>query len=483
MTTKTKHNNGDIIMSANWDRSYGSHNTSFGKKWRHTTGEDPALAFKTSEGKFFYGSSEFKARLPFLEKNKIDLVLNASGEEFGITQDLWMPKVEVFVTQAPDWFPEGLRSTTRIPQTPRPDEVCLEWEDYGVPNYPMELWEIIFDKINRDKSNVLCVCQGGHGRTGTMLSILNCVMNGKHPIKSVLQIRKDYSPRAVETDAQVEYVIEVACQFNDGLDYKEVMKTWDGVLERRAAAQAKAAAKRKAEEEAKKGNKNSQKGKGANNTPKNQPAKIKPKLVVKKAKTDMEYDSVEEARESWGNVVHGFALDEVLNMGYIYDPQIQLVADNIVIEGKLDCSDKFPQDLITHRFAIEMEYRSFLEFAETYLADSENESNLDDWEKYTVAFLQNTDLLVDPWKITNSLFTADEMLKMVGTCDNDGMGIWSMPLQKDVNLALENKALFSDEMLFDLLDLCFTGEDCHKSIMLPSQDLATCEVTIMKGIK
>ena len=53
-------------------------------------------------------------------------------------------------------------------------------------------------------SKVHCGCIGGHGRTGTMLSALVCVMTGEKD--AIKYVRREYCPKAVESEAQVNFL-------------------------------------------------------------------------------------------------------------------------------------------------------------------------------------------------------------------------------------------------------------------------------------
>jgi hypothetical protein len=89
-----------------------------------------------------------------------------------------------------------------------PPQVSLEWPDGGVPAISKEWWRELAKALPAIGGKVGCFCMGGHGRTGTMLSILYALTgNGKgDPVKA---IRKKYCRHAVETEEQIEYIEDV----------------------------------------------------------------------------------------------------------------------------------------------------------------------------------------------------------------------------------------------------------------------------------
>ena len=79
--------------------------------------------------------------------------------------------------------------------------------DGSAPAYPRKFWEQLFDMIKLLDKNVLIVCQGGHGRTGTVLSILlGLFCDVTDPVQKCREI---YCEDAVETNAQLDYVEEI----------------------------------------------------------------------------------------------------------------------------------------------------------------------------------------------------------------------------------------------------------------------------------
>jgi hypothetical protein len=82
--------------------------------------------------------------------------------------------------------------------------------DFGIPNVKPGTWQLLADTVRqfmKDGISVLVCCQGGHGRTGMVISILCYLMNNLigDPVKYV---RSVYCNSAVETYAQHEYVCQ-----------------------------------------------------------------------------------------------------------------------------------------------------------------------------------------------------------------------------------------------------------------------------------
>lgn len=95
----------------------------------------------------------------------------------------------------------------------RPDTSWLKLpvKDYGVPDYKLYEWQVLADilytKMDKYGKEVLIACQGGHGRTGMVVSIMGYLLGGdewkENPIK---YLRSIYCEKAVETAGQERYV-------------------------------------------------------------------------------------------------------------------------------------------------------------------------------------------------------------------------------------------------------------------------------------
>jgi hypothetical protein len=112
----------------------------------------------------------------------------------------------------------------------------ISWPDFGVPRRTGTWWELLADTLLAYEGVVGICCTGGHGRTGTALSILVVLMGalGKKecPVKWV---RKHYCGRAVENQAQADYIEEMSgrkiktkIKADDGYNYAGHWYTPDG---------------------------------------------------------------------------------------------------------------------------------------------------------------------------------------------------------------------------------------------------------------
>lgn len=87
--------------------------------------------------------------------------------------------------------------------------ISIKWPDGSVPSLDREFWQSLLKDlkfVSKGKDfKVLVSCQGGHGRTGTALSILYglCYPEIENPIQAV---RDMYCKHVVETTTQVGYV-------------------------------------------------------------------------------------------------------------------------------------------------------------------------------------------------------------------------------------------------------------------------------------
>lgn len=93
--------------------------------------------------------------------------------------------------------------------TPHVPRIAIRWADYGAPVVSKAEWGRIADLVKKFGGATIS-CQGGHGRTGTCLAILGCLLGlipeNMDPIKYV---RKVYCNKAVESKEQVRYVHEI----------------------------------------------------------------------------------------------------------------------------------------------------------------------------------------------------------------------------------------------------------------------------------
>ena len=86
--------------------------------------------------------------------------------------------------------------------------IHISWPDYGIISWEKDKFEKLLAAIKADKlTSVYVCCVGGHGRTGTMMSILaglsGAIPEGECP---VTWLRKVYCDNVVESEKQLGYV-------------------------------------------------------------------------------------------------------------------------------------------------------------------------------------------------------------------------------------------------------------------------------------
>lgn len=93
-----------------------------------------------------------------------------------------------------------------------PPTISINWPDFGTPPLDKAWWQGLTKALTAmpKGSNVAIYCQGGHGRTGTALSIL-AYLSGNVPANTdpVYWVRKNYCEEAVESWAQIDYIKEM----------------------------------------------------------------------------------------------------------------------------------------------------------------------------------------------------------------------------------------------------------------------------------
>ena len=83
----------------------------------------------------------------------------------------------------------------------------IQWPDFSTPPLDRAWWDSFMVAIGRVKGDVLLYCQGGHGRTGTALSIIavlgDWVRKDQCP---VTWVRANYCRNCVESESQADYI-------------------------------------------------------------------------------------------------------------------------------------------------------------------------------------------------------------------------------------------------------------------------------------
>lgn len=82
----------------------------------------------------------------------------------------------------------------------------IRWPDFRLPIHPAEARKVLQEALNRaSEDRVEIACAGGRGRTGTALACL-AVLDGVPAAEAVAFVRERYSPKAVETPWQRNFV-------------------------------------------------------------------------------------------------------------------------------------------------------------------------------------------------------------------------------------------------------------------------------------
>ena len=107
---------------------------------------------------------------------------------------------------------------SKIVQCEPKEILAIDFPDYKVPqDIGKAFWLELVENIRENKIKTIhCMCMGGHGRTGVQLAILRYLLATEEERKEwkdahelVMDIRKPYCDKAVEANAQQEYVAEV----------------------------------------------------------------------------------------------------------------------------------------------------------------------------------------------------------------------------------------------------------------------------------
>lgn len=87
--------------------------------------------------------------------------------------------------------------------------VRIEWPDFGVPGLDTETWAQLLTQLI-PLGPLFVGCQGGHGRTGTALAVIGCLLDMiPKDADPVAYVRAHYCDEAVESKAQIEYITAI----------------------------------------------------------------------------------------------------------------------------------------------------------------------------------------------------------------------------------------------------------------------------------
>lgn len=135
------------------------------------------------------------------------------------------PPMNGIVVDCGDVFTiDSIKSTMKLPKTLMDsakrthDIIQIDWTDGKSLDLEYEFWKNLTDFLLEQNRDVLVCCMGGHGRTGTTLSILadmfGFVDTNDDPVRFV---RNNYCYKAVETQSQAEYI-----EYITGKEVKEI---------------------------------------------------------------------------------------------------------------------------------------------------------------------------------------------------------------------------------------------------------------------
>ena len=89
----------------------------------------------------------------------------------------------------------------------------VDWYDRKAPALGVEFWPALTNLLKSFvaetglKQRVLCICQGGHGRSGTSLvNLMMCLNEEYSPLDAITHLRAIHCPRAIESKEQHEYI-------------------------------------------------------------------------------------------------------------------------------------------------------------------------------------------------------------------------------------------------------------------------------------
>jgi hypothetical protein len=139
----------------------------------------------------------------------------------------WAVDITLDLATYNDWWelPSGFRSARFIPRV-----IKMPTKDYDSPPVVSHFWEAFWldlqdeAKPTNGRLKILIACQGGHGRTGTVLTALAHVAGIEAP-DLIEWIRTTYCEEAVESKRQVEY-LQAMGVVTEGKLAAPVLSTW-----------------------------------------------------------------------------------------------------------------------------------------------------------------------------------------------------------------------------------------------------------------
>lgn len=159
----------------------------------HNPKDEPA--WEDPNGKFsLHPADEYGVKT---DKHKFDMVLDA-----GSVIAAFMPAKTLYGD------PEicGALSKYDTSET-APRIVRFDWLDRQAPDLEPAFWPALIPYL---KGRVIVNCQGGHGRTGTIMVCLMMVQTDYSALDAITHLRAVHCPRAIESVVQHQYINQVA---------------------------------------------------------------------------------------------------------------------------------------------------------------------------------------------------------------------------------------------------------------------------------
>jgi hypothetical protein len=141
------------------------------------------------------------------EKGSFDLILDC-GKIFSDYELRAVPSCGNILSGNSKLEEELQKFNIQSPPIATMNTLKIEWEDRAAPTLDPAFWPALAERI---EGNILCSCQGGHGRSGTSLVCLMLVMNPEYSAAdAIIHLRALHCIRSIESFAQHKYIDSVA---------------------------------------------------------------------------------------------------------------------------------------------------------------------------------------------------------------------------------------------------------------------------------
>lgn len=179
--------------SSNGYQGYQGSITKYVEKCRHNATPAFFIGDNQETGVTYYGGSQSKIEKEFFAPSEW-VVVSLLGYYSKYEKSIWA----------------GMSPWKELSSYGQAPTITIEWPDYGAPPVNAGFWSKLNDLCKAtDIHKVLFYCVGGHGRTGTALSSVLVEVCGTTPKDAVKYVRDNYCKEAVESESQVEYLMEL----------------------------------------------------------------------------------------------------------------------------------------------------------------------------------------------------------------------------------------------------------------------------------